>query len=135
MEVLVNDVRLAMLQSLVAVAWADDKLHAKESEVIEALISAFALPDEEAEAIRQFAQTPRTLADVPLTELSAHDRKLLLQHAVLLSYVDGEPDDAELRLIDELCARLRIAATDAAPLLAAAHARARRLTPLLEKQA
>lgn len=130
-----NDVRLAMLQSLVAVAWADEKLHARESEIIEALMAAFALPEDEAQAVREFAKTPRTLADVPLTELSAHDRRLLLQHAVLLSYVDGEPDTPELRLIDQLLERLRISESEAAPILAAAHARARRLAPLLGEQA
>ena len=130
-----NDVRLAMLQSLVAVAWADEKLHAKESEIIEALMTAFELPEDEAAAIRAFAATPRTLADVPLTELSAHDRRLLLQHAVLLSYVDGDPDAGELRLIDELVGRLRISEAEAAPILAAAHARARRLAPLLGEPA
>ena len=126
-----NDVRVAMLQSLVAVAWADEKLHHKETEVIEALIVAFSLTDEEAAAIREFAKTPRSLADVPITELSAPDRRLLVQHAVLLSYVDGAPDTSELRLIDDLVARLRIPTPDAAPLLAVAHARARRLAPLL----
>lgn len=130
-----NDVRRAMLQALVAVAWADEKLHDKEEEVIEALIGAFELPDDEAQAIRSFAATPRSLEDVPLTELSAHDRRLLLQHAVLLSYVDGDPAESELRLIDDLVARLRIAASEAAPLLAAAHARARRLSPLLHERA
>jgi uncharacterized tellurite resistance protein B-like protein len=124
-----------MLQSLVAVAWADQKLHAKESEVIESLIAAFGLPEGEAEAIREYARTPRTLEDVPLTDLSAHDRRLLLQHAVLLSHVDGHPDEAELRLIDQLIERLRIPVGEAAPLLAVAHARARRLAPLLEVQA
>ena len=130
-----NDVRHAMLQALVAVAWADEKLHEKEGEVIEALIHAFELPEDEAGAIRSFAATPRSLDDVPITELSAHDRRLLLQHAVLLSYVDGEPAESELRLIDELVARLRIGAPEAAPLLAAAHARARRLSPLLHEPA
>lgn len=124
-----------MLQSLVVVAWADQKLHARESEVIDSLIAAFELTEDEGVAIREYAKTPRTLDDVPLTELSAHDRRLLLQHAVLLSYVDGQPDPAELRLIDQLIERLRIPVGEAAPLLAVAHARARRLAPLLEVQA
>src|SRR3712207_6281202 len=107
-EVPVNEVGVAMLQSLVAVAWADDKLHRKESELIEALIAAFALNDEQARAIREFATSPRNLNDVPVTELSAADRRLLRQHAVLVSYVDGQPDAVELQLIDELVNRLRI---------------------------
>lgn len=124
-----------MLQSLVAIAWADEELHEKELEVIDALIAAFALNDDEAHQVREYAKTPRTLDDVPLTELAADDRRVLLHHAVLLSYVDGDPAPSELALIDELCHRLRIGQAEAAPLLAAAHARARKLTPLLEHRA
>ena len=124
-----------MLQSLVAIAWADEALHDKEVEVIEALIAAFGLSESEASEVREYAKTPRTLADVPLSELSTDDRRVLLHHAVLLSYVDGHPAPAELALIDELVHRLRIKQEEAAPLLAAAHARARKLTPLLEQRA
>ena len=130
-----NDYRAAMLQSLVAIAWADEELHAKELEIIDALIAAFGLTDEQAHQVREYAKTPRTLDDVPLTELAEGDRRVLLHHAVLLSYVDGDPAPAELALIDELCHRLRIKEDEAAPLLAAAHARARKLTPLLEHRA
>jgi uncharacterized tellurite resistance protein B-like protein len=131
----VQDYRAAMLQSLVAIAWADEALHDKEVEVIEALIAAFGLTESEANEVREYAKTPRTLADVPLSELSTDDRRVLLHHAVLLSYVDGEPAPAELALIDELVHRLRIKQEEAAPLLCAAHARARKLTPLLEQRA
>lgn len=130
-----KDVRIAMLEALVAVAWADDKLHARESELLEALIAAFSLPEDEAAALRTFAGTERTLADVRLSELSAHDRRLLLQHAVLLGYVDGQLVTSELRVIDQLLERLRIPEEEAAPILAAAHARARRLLPLLHRSA
>lgn len=130
-----QDYRAAMLQSLVAIAWADEALHDKEVEVIDALIAAFGLSEPEASAVREWSKTPRTLSDVPLTELSKDDRRVLLHHAVLLSYVDGHPAPAELALIDELVHRLRITQEEVAPLLAAAHARARRLTPLLEQRA
>ena len=130
-----QDYRAAMLQSLVAIAWADEALHDKEVEVIEALIAAFGLSESEAGEVREYAKTPRTLSDVPLSELSTDDRRVLLHHAVLLSYVDGHPAPAELALIDELVHRLRIKQEEAAPLLAAAHARARKLTPLLAQPA
>ena len=45
---------------------------------------------------------------MPLHELSADARRLLLQHAVLLSFVDGEQDASEKKLIEELCEVLRI---------------------------
>lgn len=122
-----QDYRAAMLQSLVAVAWADEELHDKEREVIDALIAAFELGEDEARSVREYAETPRSLADLPLSELSSDDRRVLLLHAVLLSYADGDPAASELRLIDELLQRLRISQEEAAPLLAAAHGRARRL--------
>lgn len=130
-----KDYRAAMLQSLVAIAWADETLHEKELEVIEALITAFELTEEDAEAARTWAKTPRSLDDVPLTELSTDDRRVLLQHAVLLSYADGDPAASELRLIDELVSRLHISQDEAAPLLAAAHGRARRLAGLRDSHA
>jgi uncharacterized tellurite resistance protein B-like protein len=118
---------------LVAVAWADQRLHAREVEVLDALIAAFDVTGEEADALRDYAKSPRSLDDVPLSELSADDRRLLVQHAVLLSYADGDPAPEEMRVIDELVQRLRIPQEQAAPLLAAAHGRAKRLAPLREQ--
>jgi uncharacterized tellurite resistance protein B-like protein len=129
----VKDYRAAMLQSLVAVAWADQRLHAREVEVIDALIAAFSVDGEEADALREYARSPRTLDDLPLSELSSDDRRLLIQHAVLMSYADGDPSAPELRVIDELVKRLHISQEEAAPLLAAAHGRARKLAPLREQ--
>jgi uncharacterized tellurite resistance protein B-like protein len=129
----VQDYRAAMLQALVAVAWADQRLHDREVEVLEALLAAFDVGGEEADALREYAKTPRTLDDLPLAELSADDRRLLVQHAVLLSHADGEPSELEQRVIDELVERLRIPPEQAAPLLAAAHARAKKLAPLREQ--
>jgi uncharacterized tellurite resistance protein B-like protein len=129
----VKDYRAAMLQALVAVAWADQRLHAREVEVLDALLAAFDVGGEEADALREYAKTPRTLDDLPLSELSADDRRLLVQHAVLLSHADGEPSDEEQRVLDELVGRLHIPQEQAAPLLAAAHARARKLAPLREQ--
>jgi uncharacterized tellurite resistance protein B-like protein len=125
-----KDYRAAMLQSLVAVAWADQKLHVREIELIDALLSAFGVTEAEAAIVREYAKTPRTLDDVPLSELSSDDRRLLVSHALLLAYADGEPDKSELRVIDELIERLRIPEEEAVSLLAAGHERARRLGPL-----
>jgi len=128
-----KDYRAAMLQSLVAVAWADEELHARELEVIEALIEAFDVPPDEAVLVREFAKTPRSLEDVPLHALSYNDRRVLVMHAVLLSYADGDPSIDELQLIDHLIQRLHIPPAESAELLATAHARARNLLPLREQ--
>ncbi len=117
----------AILEGLVAVAWIDGRVADEEREHIEALISAFGATDKEAEAVREFAKTPRTLADIPITDLSADDRKVLLNHAVVLSFVDGEQTPDEKQALVELTAALRIPEADAQRIVDAATARARRL--------
>lgn len=120
-----------MLKALVAVAWADGRLDGEETEVIEALVSAFELGSEDAERIRAFAKEKRSLSDVPLTDLSAADRRTLLQHAVILTYIDGTQSDAEKKLLGELSEQLRIPAPEASSILADAETRAKRLLSLL----
>lgn len=121
----------AMVKSLVAVAWADGKVHEQEHEVIDALVAAFELDGPDAEAIREFARTPRRIDDVSLTYLDPADRRLLLQHAVILTFVDGEQTDDERRVLEGLVARLEIPWQEAQDIMGAAEARARRLQSLL----
>ena len=121
----------AMVKSLVAVAWADGRMDGEETEVIEALLSTFEIQGDDADAIRAFAQEPRGLDDVPLTDLSASDRRLLLQHAVILTFIDGDQSEKERTILDDLVQRLRIPEAEAKVLLEASEARARRLLDLL----
>lgn len=122
---------LAILKGLVSVAWADGRLAGEEKEVLEALLQAFEASPSEAHEIRLFAREPKKLSDVPLHDLSADARRLLLQHAVLLSFVDGEQDEKEKKLIDELCEVLRIPGIESKGLVAAAEDRAKSLLKLL----
>lgn len=126
-----QDHQQAMLKSLVAVAWADGRVDGEESEVIEALLSSFEIGGEDADAIREYARTPRSLDDVPITDLSASDRRTLLQHAVILTYIDGEQSEKEKAVLDALVEKLKIPRDEAKELIAAADARARRLIALL----
>ncbi len=126
-----QDYQEAMVKSLVAVAWADGRIHEDETEVIEALLSAFEIEGADAEQIREYAKTERTLDDVPLTDLSAHDRRMLLQHAVILTFVDGEQSEREREVIGELVSKLRIPDPEASELLESATTRAKRLAQLL----
>lgn len=121
----------AIVKSLVAVAWADGRIADEEQEVLEALISAFRLEDHDAAAIRAYARTERSLADVPLTELSADDRRVLLQHAVILTYVDGVQCEREQALLKELADTLRLPEVEAQDILQAGTRRAQRLVQLL----
>ena len=126
-----HDENMAIVKSLVSVAWADGEFADQEREMIEALIAAFDANEVEADEIREYATEKRTLDDIPLTELSADDRRVLVQHAVLLTYVDGEQKAAEQETIQELCKRLRIPDDEAKGLVEAASARAKRFLNLL----
>lgn len=117
----------AILKSLIAVAWADGRVEAGETEVIDALLTAFQISDEDAAGIREYAKTPRTLDDVPLTDLSAHDRRMLLQHAVLVTYIDGKHSPEEEALLTQLVARLHLPAEEAQELIEVSSSRAKKL--------
>jgi tellurite resistance protein len=122
---------LAILKGLVSVAWADGRIALEETEVLEALLEAFEATPSEAHEIRLFARSPKVIKDVPIHDLSADARRVLLQHAVLLSFVDGEQVEQERTLIDELCEVLRIPAFESRGLVAAAEERAKTLLRLL----
>lgn len=126
-----QDYQEAMLKSLVAVAWADGRVDAEEHEVIEALISAFEIETADADLIRDYAKTPKTLEDVPLSDLSASDRRVLLQHAVVLTYIDGTQSEKEVEVLSSLVKKLRVPEEEAKQILADADARAKRLLSLL----
>jgi prepilin-type processing-associated H-X9-DG protein len=116
---------LAMVKGLVSVAWADGHVASEESEVIEALLLAFNATPSERREIENYAKVPRTLDDVPVTELSYDDRRVLLQHAVLISYADGLFGEAERKLLDDLCKKLRIPDVEAHGIIEHAERRAK----------
>ncbi len=116
---------MAILKGLVCVAWADGRIAGEESEIIEGLLDAFGATPTQRRVIQLFAKEPRQLNDVPIHELSHDDRRVLLQHAVLVTFVDGEQHEQEKKLLDELCEVLRIPAIEAKGIVAAAEERAR----------
>jgi tellurite resistance protein len=116
---------LAIVKGLVSVAWADGRIAAEESLIIDSLLDAYAATPTERREIALFSRQPRTLADVPIHDLSYDDRRVLLQHAVLISFVDGAQDEKEKRLIDELCEVLRIPSVEARGIVRAAEERAK----------
>jgi tellurite resistance protein len=122
---------LAIVKGLVSVAWADGRIAAEESEILASLLDAYAATPTERREVQLFASAPRTLADVPIHDLSHDDRRVLLQHAVLVSYVDGAQHEKEKQLLDELCEVLRIPAVEAQGIVRAAEERARGMVKLL----
>jgi len=125
-----HDENMAIVKSLVSVAWADGVYADEEREMVEALIAAFEANDDEAKQIRDYAAERKTIDDVPVSDLSFDDRRVLLQHAVLLTYVDGNQDETEKAFIGTLCEKLRIPDDEAKTLLASAEERAKRFLNL-----
>jgi DnaJ-domain-containing protein 1 len=125
--------REAILKLLVAMAWADGKVDEEELEVVEALLSAFEAGADEAEGLRAWARSRRSLEEVDVTSLTVSDLELALQHAVLLTFIDGEQSPEEVALLDRVMARLGLSREAAAPILESATRWARGLLPELEK--
>ncbi|MBI4952678.1 MAG: TerB family tellurite resistance protein [Myxococcales bacterium] len=122
---------MAILRSLVSVAWADGTFEERETKMLDALLESFGASADEAREVREYAATKRGLDDIPITDLSADDRRTLLNHAVLLSWVDGSQHDDEKAFLGQLSDKLRIPADEASAIIAAANARSQRLIGLL----
>ncbi|MDX2054453.1 MAG: DUF533 domain-containing protein [Polyangiaceae bacterium] len=118
---------IAILKALVSVAWADGRVTAEETQVIDGLLAGYHATPSEAHEIRAFAREPKTLDDIAVSDLSLDDRRVLLQHAVLLTMVDGEQHEKELAMLKDLAQRLRIPALEVPGLLQTARLRARDL--------
>jgi uncharacterized tellurite resistance protein B-like protein len=128
-----HDQNLAIIKGLVSVAWADGKVAVEEMEVIEGLLKAYnATPSEEHE-VRLFARQPRTIDDVPLTDLSAADRRMLLHQAVLITYSDGEQSESEREVLSLLIDRLHIPPIEAAAILESGGRHAQSMLHLLHQ--
>ena len=122
---------IAIVKALVPVAWADGEFAAQESETLDALLDAYGATDEEKKALRAYASQKRTLDDIQLQDLSADDRRVLLQHAVLLSFADGKQTPNEVDFLEKLAARLKLPKEEADALMSAAAERAKRFLHLL----
>ena len=96
-----------IVKCLVAVAWADGKVAAPESGVIEGLLCGFDASPEEERELLEYAKYKRTLsADAPLKELTREERELLLANAALLTHADGEQSETEAQLLNKLVSLL-----------------------------
>lgn len=127
-----HEQNVAIIKGLIAVAWADGVFADEEKQALDGLLAAFGASDTEAAELRSYAETPRKLEDIPLPELSADDRRMLLSHAVLLTFVDGDQADKEKAFLDALSKHLRIPAEEAKAIEDASEARAKKYLKLLD---
>jgi uncharacterized membrane protein YebE (DUF533 family) len=122
---------IAILKALVPVAWADGVFAAAEKEMIEALLDAYRASDKEKEMLHEYAEHRRSLDDIDLQELSADDRRVLFQHAVLLTFADGAQSSDEVALLEALAKKLRLPDDETKTLMAAGAQRAKKYLHLI----
>ncbi|NRA35964.1 MAG: TerB family tellurite resistance protein [Polyangiaceae bacterium] len=122
---------ISIVKSLIGIAWADGVYAAGERAVIGALLDTFGATAEETAEIERYASEPQTLDRSVLAELESGDRAMLLEHAVLLSMIDGEFHKTEEEQVESLRLKLEIPEADATPILESAKMRASQMRALL----
>lgn len=127
-----HDQQLAIVKGLIPIAWADGDFGEKEREAITGILAAYGASDAEKEQVLEYAKEQRTLDDIDLQELSATDRRVLLQTAVVISFVDGEQSVTESTMLHELAVRLRIPDAEAKDCMQQAAERAKHHLGLLK---
>ncbi len=126
-----HDQDMAIVKALVPVAWADGVFAQPEKEMIDAVLDAYRASDKEKEIVHEYAETRRTLDDIDTQELSADDRRILFQHAVLLSFADGDQSADEVTFLEALAKKLRLPDDDVKSLMLAGSERAKKYLKLL----
>jgi len=122
---------IAIVRALVPVAWADGVFAEQERETLEALLDAYDATDDEKASLREYAKERKTIDDINLQDLSADDRRVLLQHAVLISFADGDQSKDEVDFLEKLAAKLKIPNDEAQAMMNAAAERAKKFLHIL----
>jgi uncharacterized tellurite resistance protein B-like protein len=122
---------LAIVKALVPLAWADGEFADREKEMIDAILDAYSASDADKKTVHEYAATKRTLDDVNVQDLSADDRRVLMQHAILLSFADGTQSSDEVTFIQALAKKLRIPDDETKLLMTSGAERAKKHLKLL----
>ena len=122
---------MALLKALVVVAWSDGDYAQVERDAIDGLLAAYDATETEKAELHEFAKETRSLTDIELQELSAADRRVLLQHAVLVTYAQKEPSPAQIAFIDKLAEHVKVPAEEAKEVIRAARERVGKLIHFL----
>jgi uncharacterized tellurite resistance protein B-like protein len=122
---------IAIVKALVPVAWADNVYADQERQMLEALLVAYEATDAEKKSVMAFAANRRTINDIQTQDLSSDDRRVLLQHAVILTFADGDQSADEVEFLTKLAEKLRIPEPEAKALMASAAERAKKHLHLL----
>jgi uncharacterized tellurite resistance protein B-like protein len=122
---------MALLKALAVVAWSDGNFAQVERDAIDGLLAAYDATETEKAELYEFAKEPRTLADIELQELSAADRRVLLQHAVLVTYAEKTPSATQVEFIAKLAEHVKVPPEEAQGVVAAARERVQKLIHFL----
>jgi uncharacterized tellurite resistance protein B-like protein len=126
-----HDQDLAIVKALVPIAWADGTFDEPEKQMIAALLDAYGAAESERMSVLEYAAQRRTLDDIDVQDLSAGDRRLVLNHAVLMTYADGRQSAEESRILQDLSKKLRIPDDEARGVIDAGAERAKNSLGLL----
>jgi uncharacterized membrane protein YebE (DUF533 family) len=126
-----NQEDMALLKALVVVAWSDGDFAAVEREAIDGLLAAYNATETDKAEIHEFAKEKRSLEDINLQDLSAADRRVLLQHAVLVTYCEKKPSDTQVAFLDQLAAKVKVPADEAKQVMDASRERVQKLLHLI----
>jgi uncharacterized tellurite resistance protein B-like protein len=126
-----HDQDLAIVRALVPVAWADGVFAESEKQMLDALLDAYRASDKEKEILHEYAEQKRTIDDIDVQELSADDRRVLFQHAILLTFADGDQSADEVTLLAALAQKLRIDEAERETLMEVGAHRAKKYLKLL----
>jgi uncharacterized tellurite resistance protein B-like protein len=116
---------LAIVKALVPIAWADGTFDEPEKQMLAALLDAYGAAESERRSMLAYAAERRTLDDIDVQDLSAGDRRLVLHHAVLMTYADGHQSVEESEILRALSKRLRIPDDEARAVIDAGARRAK----------
>ncbi len=121
-----------LIRLLVAMAWSDGRVDAEETRVVEAMIESFGVDTDTADELLAWAKTPRHLGDIDTSALNSDDAELALHQSVILSFIDGEQSDKEIRLLSDLSQKLGLSKDAADSVIERATVHAKSLLPVLQ---
>src|SRR5580704_14854350 len=121
---------MAIVKALVPVAWADGVFAAPEKEMLDALLDAYSASDKEKEIIHEYAAKQRSIDDIDMQDLSTDDRRVLFQHAVLLTFADGDQSADEVTFLLGLAKKLKLSDEETKALMTSSGERAKKYLKL-----
>jgi hypothetical protein len=99
--------------------------------MLDALLDAYRASDKEKEILHEYAEHRRTIDDIDLQELSSDDRRVLFQHAVLLTFADGDQSKEEITFLHALAKKIRLDEAERDTLMEVGAHRAKKYMKLL----